>query len=376
MSSYTPIKDIDQKLDIIDHVNQDHPEEVLAIANSYQTSSHKILAAKVLDIFEEGVNIEVQRPHDTDQVFAPFQIKGELEDQILYLAYAAIVKEGRDVSGNGKHFFEVTKKENITQNIVRISVTSATPLPEYYPAYAYAFLLKTMPAIPMSQQNNPQGKSWGKKLFDRLFIWLMKHLSPKNREKLLQSANKDVRLYTLRKSWQDEETELSVNHGYIDIFTHGNTAGSQWANSLAINDVIMSRSESADKHKHLESGQALLIADETAYPALAGILEKWQNPLQPHVILFSSCAAEQAYFEKDGVVLPEGQVHQLICPPQQQAEQALEIIQKLTSIDVVWAACEAQAAKEIRHYIRNERKIEGKKNHTKAYWSLKTKRKG
>ncbi|MGB0844611.1 MAG: fumarylacetoacetate hydrolase family protein, partial [Alphaproteobacteria bacterium] len=41
---------------------------------------------------------------------------------------------------------------------------------------------------------------------------------------------------------------------------------------LKAGDVIMSRSESPDKHPHLKSGQALLIADETAYPALVGIL--------------------------------------------------------------------------------------------------------
>ncbi|MEP3348661.1 MAG: SIP domain-containing protein [Marinomonas sp.] len=372
MSSYTPIKDIDQKLDIIDHVNQDHPEEVLAIARSNTNNGENLRSAKVLDIFEEGVNIEVQLDTSTDQVLVPFQIKGELEDQILYLAYAAIVKEGRDFGGNGKYFFEVLAKQNITQNMVRVTVKSTMPLPEYYPGYAYAFLLKIMQAAPQITSSESKKKPWQKNMFDRFFVWLMKHLSPKNREKLLQSANKDVRLYTLRKSWKNDDSSTFFDRGYIDFFTHGETSGSQWVKSLTVGDVIMSRSGTPDKHGHLESGQALLVADETAYPALAGILEKWQNPESPTVVLISSMEAEQAYFDYDKVSLPEGRVHRIVCMPEQQAEKVLAVVQELDSVDVVWAACEAKAAKEIRHFLRNKRQLSGKPNHTKAYWKLKS----
>ncbi len=374
MSYLTPIKDIDHKIDIIDHVNQDHPEEVLAIARSYTKNGESLLSAKILDIFEEGVNIEVKFDSAADQVLVPFKIKGELEDLILYLAYAAIVKEGRDFSGNGKHFFEIIDKQNITKNMIRISVKSASPLPEYYPGYAYALFLKTMTVIPPELLNQSKQKSWIKSVFGHLFVWLMKHLSPKNREKLLQRANKDIRLYTLRKSWQHDTSSEFCDRGHIDVFTHGETSGSQWIKALSVGDIIMSRSESPDKHPHLENGQALLIADETAYPALAGILEKWKNPLLPHVILISSEQGEQRYFEQDKVPLPEGRVHHLVCTPEQQPGRVLAIIQVLGSLDVVWAACEAQVAKEIRHHLRNERQLIGKNNHTKAYWNLKTKR--
>ncbi|MDB4837197.1 SIP domain-containing protein [Marinomonas sp.] len=374
MNTYTPIQDVDQKIDIIDHVNQDHPEEVLAIARCHRTTGEDIQSAKVLDIFKEGVNIEIQLSTCVDQILVPFQIKGDLEDQILYLAYAAIVKEGRDFRGNGKHFFEVLDKQDITKSMVRITVKSATPLPEDYPGYAYAFLLKTMQASPQITSPESEKKSWQKQLFDRFFVWLMKHLSPNNREKLLQGANKDVRLYTLRKSWKHDVASEFCDRGYIDVFTHGETSGSEWVKSLAEGDVIMSRSESPDKHAHLEAGKALLIADETAYPALAGILEKWTNPLTPHVILISSEQDEKSYFEQDNIPLSEGQVHHLVCTPEQQSIEVLSIIKELGEIDVVWGACEAKAAKDIRHHLRNERKITGRNNHTKAYWNLKTKR--
>ncbi|MCV2401851.1 siderophore-interacting protein [Marinomonas sp. C2222] len=370
MSEYTAIKNIDQKLDIIDHVNQDHPEEVLAIARNNTKGNQKLISAKVLDIFEEGVSIEVTSEYATNQVMVFFQIEGELEDQILYLAYAAIVKEGRDFSGNGKNFFEVISTENITKNIMRIHVRSSSALPEYYPGYAYAFVLKKMQSVPQSPQKNKQGKSWHKQLFDRFFVYMMKHLSPKNREKLLQSANKDIRLYTLRKSWKSDPNNGIEDKGSIDVFIHGETSGGKWVKSLSEGDIIMSRSESADKHQHLTEGQALLIADETAYPALAGILEKWTNPLLPHVILISSKEEDRDYFDKDNVPLPENLTHRIICPPEKQSERVLEVIKTLGKIEKAWGACEAKSAKEVRHFLRNEYQLSGKDNHVKAYWKL------
>jgi NADPH-dependent ferric siderophore reductase len=380
MDTYTPIQDIDQKIDIIDHVNQDHTEELLAIAKSHlsQTKSpHEtnIRSASVLDIFQEGIDISVHlktTPQNT-KIFVPFEIEGELEDKILYQAYASIIQQGRDFSGVGKRFFKIIDKQKITTNIVRLTIESTTELPAYYPGYAYAFLLKTLKKRPLPATPESNKKHWSKKLFDRVFISLMKYLSSKNRQKLLQSANKDVRLYTLRKSWKKNKNDRFHNQGYIDIFTHGETLGSQWANELNTDDIIMSRSEAKDKHPHLSNGQALLIADETAYPAMAGILEHWQNPLPPHIIIISESEDEQCYFE-DKDQLAAGQIHRIICPPENQATEILAIVKQITDIDVVWAAFESESAKAVRHYLRNHRKIAGKNNHTKAYWNLKSKR--
>jgi len=380
MNSFTPIHDTDKKTDIIDHVNQDHSEELLAIANSYQcqlkpSSQSEILAASVVDIFQEGMQIAIHlNTHsETSVVFIPFEIEGDLEDKILYQAYASIVQQGRDLNGTGKQFFNIIDKQNVTPHMVRLVVESNTPLPAYYPGYAYAFLLKTLKKRPGNGATAAQKKHWGKRLFDRIFIALMKHLSSQNRQKLLHSANKDVRLYTLRKSWKSDDTTGFHNQGYIDIFTHGETAGSQWAKGLSVGDVIMSRSGAKDKHPHLLHGQTLLIADETAYPAVAGILEHWQNPVAPHLILISESADEQRYFDNTGLI-SESQTHRIICPANQQGEKVLAIVRQLKKIDAVWAAFESDAAKTVRHYLRNNQQVPGRNNHTKAYWNLKSKR--
>ncbi len=380
MDTYTPIPDIDKKIDIIDHVNQDHTEELLAIAKSHLSqikSLHEatIVSASVLDVFQEGMDIIVHlnTTLQSTKIFVPFEIEGELEDKILYQAYASIVQQGRDFSGAGKHFFKIIDKQKITTNMVRLTIESTTELPAYYPGYAYAFLLKTLKKRPHSGTLKANKKHWSKKLFDHIFVSLMKHLSSKNRQKLLQSANKDVRLYTLRKSWKKDKNARFHNQGYIDIFTHGKTPGSQWANELSAGDIIMSRSEAKDKHPHLSNGQALLIADETAYPAMAGILEHWLNPLPPYIIIISESEDEQSYFENKDLLVAD-QVHRVICPPEIQSTRILAIIRQITDIDVVWAAFESESAKTVRHYLRNQRQIAGKNNHTKAYWNLKSKR--
>lgn len=374
MNSLTPITDINHKTDIIEHVNQDHIDELLAIAQSHYTQG-EILSAKILDIYQEGVKIainsETKKP--TEELFVPFEIEGDLEDKILYLAYAAIVKQGRNFGGNNKRFFEVIDKQPVTRNIVRLTLKSATPLPDYYPGYAYAFLLKSMKQRPQKDSRTGQKKSWSKSLFDHFFVWLMKHQSSNNRQKLMLRANKDIRLYTLRKAWESSEQPGFIDTGYVDVFQHDDTPGSLWVNALTTGDIIMSRSEVQDKHPHLKHGQALLIADETAYPALAGILEYWNNPLPPQVILLSSAEDDQRYFDESQ--LPSNaSLHRIICSADKQGDEVLKILEKIEHIEVVWAAFESESAKKVRHYLRNQRQIIGKNNHTKAYWSLKSKR--
>lgn len=382
MESRSPIQDPDHKLDILEHVNQDHSEEVLAIAESHLVGSFKIVSAKIVDLFEEGVLIQAHtleaKPSENStsenqqDIFAPFVINGSLEDKILYLAYAAIVKQGRDFSGTGKRYFEVINTQNITQNITRLTLQSSTPLPDYYPGHAFAFLLKSLQKRPELAASPQAKKSWQKNLFDRAFIWLMKHLSNKHRQKLLMSANKDVRLYTLRKAWQSEGSDF-IDQAHVDIFTHDSTPGSQWTKSLRKGDIISSRSEAKDKHPHLHQGQTLLIADETAYPALAGILDQWQNPIAPYIILLSENETEQAYFSHTDFP-HDAQVERIVCPAQQQGESVLSALDKITDIDAVWAAFESDSAKQVRHFLRNERQVMGRNNHTKAYWRLQSKR--
>lgn len=370
MNNYTQIRNLDQKLDIMDHINQDHGEELLTIAQA-EYHSAELTSARIIDVVEEGIIIRVHyNDHkDNDTVFIRFEIDGDLEQKILYLAYDAIVKQGRDFSGTANNYFEVLGKQAVTANITRLTLQSKRPIPEYYPGYAYAFSLNIFKKLPNKKPSKASKKSKLKNWFDRGFMWMLKHLSAPSREKLLSSINKRIRLYTVRQSWQSDVNKGFVDCAYVDIYRHGNSLGSQWVEALKVGDVIVSRSETADNHQHLHTGRALLIADETAYPALAGILEKWCNSQPPYVVITSANPTELAYFEQ--AVIPKGSViKKLVCKADKQAELILPLLEKLDCIEVAWGAMESNSAKQIRHYLRNHRKLPGKHNHIKAYWRL------
>ncbi|MGX9419417.1 siderophore-interacting protein [Vibrio sp. WJH972] len=372
MNTHTSIIDVDHKLDIIDHINQDHLDEILIIAINYFENVY-IEYAIVSDIFEEGIQISFKLNNEKKIGFIPFEIDGHLEDRILYLAYVSFVNLGKEFSGTRKQFFEILESRRITKNIVRLTVASEMPLPEYYPGYTYGFALKIMKKKVSYNEIEREKKHWFKNFSDKIFVWLIKRLSRENREKLIYSTYKNVRLYTLRKSWKSDSAVLFCDRGEIDVYTHGESLGSLWVDRLCVGDVIFSRSKTPDNHPHLISGQAFMIVDEAGYSSLAGILEQWVNPIPPMIILVSANKEEQGYFVKESFP-PGSLVYRVICHPSQQGDKALEILKTLGSIDVVWGALESSSAKQVRHYLRNERLINGKNNHIKAYWDLKSRK--
>lgn len=399
-ANYTPIKDKDAKLDIIEHVNQDHTEELMAIVNYYYPDM-KVTHALIKDIYDEGMVVGIETSHSEQHkagqdLFVNFELEGDIEEQILYLAYLAMAKQGKDLTGNKKQYFEVIGKAKLTENMTRLTLQSQTPLPDNYAGYAYGMTLKVLNKAPEQQGSNhptPKPIKLAKKYGNQAFLWLIKKLSSSQRQQIVETMNKDIRLYTLRKVWKSAGSEF-INQGYMDIFTHDGSAGSKWTASLNIGDIIFSRTETDDKHAHLSDGQAVLIADETGYPAVAGILDCWDNPKPPHIILLSHAQREQAYFvadpegldslegldsskaihnsddnERTTNKLPKGaQVHRIVCHHSQQGAKTIEILKNIEHIEASWGALENTAAKAVRHYLRNERKLSGKSNHIKAYW--------
>ncbi|GAA5011647.1 hypothetical protein GCM10023206_19900 [Acinetobacter puyangensis] len=370
MKSLTVIQDDDRKLDIMDHVNQDHSKELLIIAQSYG-KNRDIYYASITDIFEEGIllHIRCEINREIQELFVAFELKGDLEEQILYLAYHSFVKQNIELDHNARNYFEIVDKSRITPNFMRLMVKSQTALPQYYAGYAYGFILKTLQKMPPVKKNNIFKKNnLFKNRFDRGFLWIMKYLSRQKRQKLLESINKDIRLYTLRQAFNPLGTE-GLSYGYIDIFTHGDSAGSQWVEVLQAGTLISSRTETDDKHAHLEQGQTVLIADETAYPAVAGILDFWKNPVPPLVILLASDIRDHAYFDHFNFP-PQSEIYKISSQTSLQAEKVIAILKQKTLIENVWGALENEAAKQIRHYLRNQRQLKGKNNHIKGYWRL------
>ncbi|MBS9778455.1 MAG: SIP domain-containing protein [Gammaproteobacteria bacterium] len=368
----SPLADQDEKFDIIEHINQDHTDEILSIAHVF-TDYTNANTAKLLDIFEEGAELELtfyENLSEVQSVFVPFQIKGDIEEKLLYLAYSAMAQQGKALSDSKRQFFEITDTYLLTPNIIRLTISSDSQLPEKSPAYAYGFLLKVIEKQKIQKEtiNVDRKKTRFQHLADTLLLWVMKKLSSKNRKKMIKGMNKGIRYYTLQTSWRSGNNDF-CDQGFVDVFFHGETKGSQWALSLKKGDVISSRVESADNHDNINDGQALLIADETAYPALLGILQEWQNPIAPFVIIISEKPEEQHYFSDEDISIA-ARVLRITCPPCEQGKHVTDAIESLPEFCTTWGAFEKESSKTVRAYIRNHYDISGHNNRIRGYWVL------
>lgn len=359
----TAIADTDKKIDIIDHVNDDHLAELLLIAQSY--ISPDITDARLKNIFQEGILLEITNtihPHQKEGEVA-FTIKGDIEEQIFYLAYDAMSRQGKSLDRGQKHYFEVKEKVSVTANMLRLKLTSSQPFTEDAPGFAWLFSLKV---LQKKQSVTSPPKSLLKQWFNRLFVWSLRFFSMERRKKMMSSLARDIRYYTLR--FVDKNSQQQT--AWIDIYLHGDTAGSVWAESLMTGDIISSTSEHHEKTAHLENGQTLLIGDETALPTIAALLENWTNPIPPIAISITHHEKDQSYLSD--IKQPEGsQIHYLSYINQTVADQVNHLIKQLPPIDNVWGALEAEEAKLIRKFLRDNYQLTGEQNRVKGYWKQK-----
>ncbi|MBS9777812.1 MAG: DUF2470 domain-containing protein [Gammaproteobacteria bacterium] len=112
----TALIDLNQKLDIIEHINQDHTDELLSIAHVF-TCNTNTKSAELLDLFEEGAEVLLfaDEPLNGNKIFIPFQIQGDIEEKIIYEIYAATAKQGKVFSDTKRQFFEVIDSQALTQ---------------------------------------------------------------------------------------------------------------------------------------------------------------------------------------------------------------------------------------------------------------------
>ena len=357
---HTPIADLDAKIDIIDHLNDDHQTELLAIAQAHGHADAAI--AKLLDIFVEGCYLTVyQSTHATaTQVWIPFVLRGDLEEQILYLAHSAMVKQGKSLHHNQKQYFEVLGQTMVTSHMLRLYLKTDQPLPPNAPGFAWLFSLKVLNAAPDA---TPEASGAIQKLFQRIFLRVLPHLSKQRREKIMLSMVKDMRYYTLRKVEQREGSEIA----WVDVYLHGMTTGGEWAKMLQAGDIIHSTSEYTEATDHLHQGQTLLLADETSLPTVLALLENWHNPIPPILINVLHDEAEHDYVNQ--IEIPVGtDVHFIDSKCESLDQRVIAVIQALPKIDAVWAALENSLAKKIRKYLREEQGLLGSNNRVKGYW--------
>lgn len=352
--------------DVIEHVNDDHQDELLSIAQVFIDADAE--GATLLDVTDAGLRLHIQTPSGSRSHLLPFSMSGDAEDKILFLAYQAMVRQRKLPPGTKTRYFRFLERQRLSANMLRLVFATDRPLPVNEPGYAFFFSLKAL--RPASSQKDVEYSHMPlmMRLWFRGILTVMKRLRPAARRKLLTSMYSKSKYYTLRASFPAENDDAR-HIAWVDVYTHDGSPGSVWAANLAPGDMVKSTADYREKTGHVHEGNVLLIADETAMPALAAVLENWRNPLPPTMILISRSAAEQSYI--DASLIPErSRVHRIVADGQERRERIEALLPTLGPLDAAWGALEHNDAKTVRLFLRTHHCLTASNNRVRGYWKL------
>ena len=344
LANLTPFID-DDKRTIIDHINEEHDDELQAFAKyllDLNDDEQKALkATHLLEIYQQGIELELKFTDKSNQRFLAFHqpIKqlDDLNQAYVSLLQASDAKQGKKTIQLMEQQFILLDSYFVTENMFRLVLQAPHNAPLTHAGYAYLYNID----IPQRSDKNHH------------------------------------RYYTLRKAFIQQDKIV----GWVDIFIHDSNAGGEWAKSLKKGDIITSKREFPERLEHLQQGQTLLIADETSLPTVAQLLEVWQNPLPPFVIVFAQDAAEHRYLE----MIEKNQIFNKTNVPKifylfakddginhTIDEQVIQIIKVLQSqsikIDKVWGGLNADTIKSLRRKLLPLLGLTRENAMLKVYW--------
>ncbi|WP_201604393.1 SIP domain-containing protein [Psychrobacter immobilis] len=354
------------KIKFMNHVNDEHQDELALFVEAFaDTKLSNDMAVVVAEVYSNGLlleasvqNVEALPNHKVEMLsdgISQFFIEFEnvidetitLKSQYINLLQVASKKLGKLAIKQQERYFTVIDGYYASPNMFRLVVAAPADTPLNHAGYAYLFEMNTDVSI--------------------------SHNSAAASEKL-------QRYYTLRKAWQDAETQQI--QGWVDTYIHGDTPGGNWARAVQAGTQLKSVRDYPEKIAHLNEGQCLLICDETSMPTVANLLENWQNPIAPIVIVMTNDGAELSYlqeielsqtlaeinsFKQDNIV------HILNTPSIDLPDAIVSAIDTRLEdgsilIEKVWGALSAADAKILRRQLKTKFDLSRQDMVMKVYW--------
>lgn len=354
------------KIKFMNHVNDEHQDELALFVEAFaDTKLSNDMAVVVAEVYSNGLlleasvqNVEALPNHKVEMLsdgISQFFIEFEnvidetitLKSQYINLLQVASKKLGKLAIKQQERYFTVIDGYYASPNMLRLVVAAPADTPLNHAGYAYLFEMNTDVSI--------------------------SHNSAAASEKL-------QRYYTLRKAWQDAETQQI--QGWVDIYIHGDTSGGNWARAVQAGTQLKSVRDYPERIAHLNDGQCLLLCDETSMPTVANLLENWQNPIAPIVIVMTNDGAELSYlqelelsqtlaeinsFKQDNIV------HILNTPSINLPDAIVSAIDiRLEDgsilIEKVWGALSAADAKILRRQLKTKFDLSRQDMVMKVYW--------
>ena len=357
------------KIKFMNHVNDEHQDELALFVEAFaDTKLSNDMAVVVAEVYSDGLlleasvqNVEALPNHKVEtlsdavsQFFIEFEnVIDEtitLKSQYINLLQVASKKLGKQAIKQQERYFTVIDGYYPSPNMFRLVVAAPADTPLNHAGYAYLFEMNADVSI-SNESDNASNAS----------------------EKL-------QRYYTLRKAWQDAETQQI--QGWVDTYIHGDTPGGNWARAVQTGTQLKSVRDYPEKIAHLNEGQCLLICDETSIPTVANLLENWQNSIAPIVIVVTNDEADTAYlqdielsktlaqinnFKQDNIV------HILNTPSIDLPDDILSTIdthlsRMSMSIEKVWGALGASDAKILKRQLKTKFSLSRQDMVMKVYW--------
>ena len=173
-----------------------------------------------------------------------------------------------------------------------------------------------------------------------------------------------VRTYTVRRQ---------LDNGLeIDFALHGRTEDSgpatQWALDTIVGDEVMVGGPGPAKPLPEGSGPFLLVGDMTALPAISVNLKSALQEAKGHVIILIRHEADKQALEMPANMTIEWIVDGKLGANPELLAQAVRRLPKIQDFTYAWVACEFEAMKLLRQYLRSENDFGKERLYISSYW--------
>ncbi len=157
----------------------------------------------------------------------------------------------------------------------------------------------------------------------------------------------------------------------VDFVLHGEGPASTWAAQAQVGQVLFLMGPGPGYAVDTTATQHLLLADDSALPAIETILAALPASAAAQVLLEVISAAEERPLQSAATLevqwLPRGTDHRAAGQPLEAALRALPAIAADTKI---YLACEAAAMRRIRELLAGELGVDRKQIVSRGYWKL------
>lgn len=157
----------------------------------------------------------------------------------------------------------------------------------------------------------------------------------------------------------------------VDFVLHGEGPASSWAAQASLGQVLFLMGPGPGYALDASAAQHLLIADDSALPAVETILAALPETARAQVLLEVIAAAEERPLHSaarlDVTWLPRGSDHRAAGLP---TEKALRVLRTIAPDTRIYLACEAAAMRRIRKLLMDELGVDRSRIVGRGYWKL------